>query len=232
MNHEEAVRLQATEKYVLGELSHTQREEYEDHYFDCPECAFDLKAAAAFVDTSREVFKAEAEKVVAAPAVAGPGGWFNWLRPMVAVPAFAVLLVALGYQSFVSLPHWKNAAMQSAAPRMLPMYSLIAANARGPESGSLTFHVRPEENFGLYVDVPVDSAYSTYLLQLESPDGHSMILSSVSYAEAQKTQVVVINAGRRAGAYQIVVLGLAGRERDLARGTTLATLKFNVDFIN
>ena len=59
MDHSEAVRLQAAVKYVLGELPPAQRDEYEEHCFDCAECALDLKAAAVFVDTTREVMRAE-----------------------------------------------------------------------------------------------------------------------------------------------------------------------------
>jgi anti-sigma factor RsiW len=50
MDHREAIRLQAAERYVLGELTKDLRDEYEEHYFDCAECAADVKATAAFVD--------------------------------------------------------------------------------------------------------------------------------------------------------------------------------------
>jgi len=55
MDHNGAIRLQAAVKYVLGELSQAQRDEYEEHYFDCAECAVDIKALATFADTAREV---------------------------------------------------------------------------------------------------------------------------------------------------------------------------------
>src|SRR6266404_2189817 len=38
MDHKEAVRLQAAEKYVLGEFPPNLRDEYEEHFFDCAEC--------------------------------------------------------------------------------------------------------------------------------------------------------------------------------------------------
>lgn len=60
MNHQDALRLQATEKYVLGELLGAQRDMFEMHYFNCPECALDLLSAATFVDTAREIFRQEA----------------------------------------------------------------------------------------------------------------------------------------------------------------------------
>ncbi len=60
MDHNEAVRLRAVEKYVLGELAPSQRDEFEAHYFDCQECAQDVKAVAEFVDNVRAVLRAAA----------------------------------------------------------------------------------------------------------------------------------------------------------------------------
>jgi len=55
MEHDEAVRLQMTEQYLLDELSPEAREEFEEHYFDCHECAVDVGAGAAFVEQSKIV---------------------------------------------------------------------------------------------------------------------------------------------------------------------------------
>lgn len=228
MNHNEAIDLQAAAKYVLGELSPVQRDAYEDHYIDCPECARDVHAAAAFADTTRDVFRQEERAGAAAKTTERVrGGWFAWLKPSVAVPAFAVLLIALGYQSIVSVPYWKNLAMQSAASGVMPMYSLIASNSRGSELP--TFQVKQNELFGLFVDVPVDKAFSTYMLRLEDPVGHSTTLSTVSYAEAKRTVVVKVNPKEQSGAYQIVVLGLTSPDADAAKATTLATMKFSIE---
>ena len=228
MNHKEAVELELAVKYVLGELPPAQRDEYEDHYMDCPECAKDVHAAAAFADTAREVFRQEAqgEELARGPQKRVEGGWFAWLRPAVAVPALAVLLLALGYQSLVSVPHWKNTAAQAAAPRVLPMYSMIASNSRGANPQAL--HVRAGEPFGLYIDVPVDPVYTNYALKLEEPDGKATILRSVSYPEAQKTVVVQVTPGKP-GTYKIVVLGLTEQVGDPAQAPVLATMKFVIE---
>ena len=127
-----------------------------------------------------------------------------------------------------SVPHWKMAATQATGPRVLPMFSLIAANSRGAEG--MIFHVQRGERFGLYVDVPVDASYRTYVLRMEDPAGNSTILRSLSYEEAQKTQVVEVNPGSRGGAYQLVVLGSTIPESNSAKGSVLATMKFIVEF--
>jgi hypothetical protein len=227
MDHKQAIEQQLAVKYVLGELPPVQRDEYEDHYIDCPECAREVYAAVAFADTAREVFRQEARNE--APARDRErGGWFAWLKPVVAVPAFAVLLLALSYESFVSLPHWKSLATQSAAPRVLPMFSLVNADSRGP---SLAFRVRAGEPFGLYVDVPTDAAHRAYILELVDSAGHATVLRSISSEEAQKSQVVQVNPGNAAGAYQLRVLGLSSPEADPAKATTLATMRFAVELM-
>ena len=234
MDHKEAIRLQAAEKYVLGELPVELREAYEEHYFECAECALEVKAAAAFIDTSREELQRDAYVVAQAPEKAvsksrekAPGGWFFWLRPAFAVPALAVLLGIVGYQNLVTLPHWKGVARQAAAPRVLLPISLIAGNTRGSELP--TAQVRPDEALGLYVDVPTDPAYQQYELRLEDPAGNSKSMRTVSYAEAQKTVVVEFAPGTIAGTYQIVVIGLPTPVS--AKPTALANLRFNVEFI-
>jgi len=57
MDHNEALRLQAVEKYALGELPPSLRDEFEEHFFECQKCALDAKAAAEFVDNVRAVLR-------------------------------------------------------------------------------------------------------------------------------------------------------------------------------
>src|SRR3979490_1880554 len=109
MDHNETIQLQAAVKYVLGELSAAQREEYEEHYFDCVECAVDIKALATFADTTREVLRREREAQLAKDLVPARGGWLSWLQPVVAIPAMAALLLIIAYQNTVTIPHAKDA---------------------------------------------------------------------------------------------------------------------------
>src|SRR5712692_4586036 len=114
MDHNEAIRLQAGVMYVLGELSQVQREEYEEHYFDCAECAIDLKALATFADTTREVLRQEKVNSFAKDPVPVRGGWLRWFQPVVAVPALAALLLIIAYQNTVTIPRAREASTQSA----------------------------------------------------------------------------------------------------------------------
>ena len=64
MDHEEAVRLEAAEKHLLGMFPETLCEGKEEHCFDCRECAIDVKAVAAFADTVREMLKQGARRAM------------------------------------------------------------------------------------------------------------------------------------------------------------------------
>jgi len=87
---------------------------------------------------------------------------------------------------------------------------------------------RPDEPLGLYLDAPAAATYSTYDIRLEDPNGKTSPLSSLSYAEAQKTQVVVVNPGKTAGKYSLIIFGRAKSEQGTATAE-LARLPFTVE---
>lgn len=220
MDHNEALQSQACEKYLLGELSPAQRDAFEEHYFSCAECAAQLRSAADFLGSAREIF-AQTPTASAEPRSTRTVGWFAWFQPVFAIPAFAVLLFVIGYQNFVSIPQYKRAA----SPRVLAMHSLIAANSRGAEA--LVFSSAPNQPLGLYVDVPADAAHSVYLIRVEDPNGNSSLLRSLTAEEAQQTQVVVINPGNLAGKYAVVISGQANSGSSPAQ--ELARLQFVIE---
>ena len=221
MEHNEALESQACEKYLLGELPAAQRDAYEEHYFSCAECAAQLRCAAEFLGASREILAA-ARAPRSSSDEARATNWFAWFRPAYAAAALAGLLLLIGYQNLVTIPNYQRAA----SSQILPMHSLITAGTLGDES--LNFSVPADKPFGLFVDVPYDPAFRAYLLALESPSGSTTPLRSLNAAEAQKTQIFVINPGRQAGKYAIVVSGLATAAADPASAKELARLQFTV----
>jgi len=228
MDHTEALQSNACEKYLLGELGPELRDAYELHYFSCDECASQLRAAADFLGASREVLAESPQPSRAAiPGLqAASGGWFAWLNPAFAVPVFAAMLFLIGYQNFVTIPRYQRAV----APRVLPTYSLINANSRG--SGDSVFTISPDQPAGLFVDVPADPAYSTYLLALQDPSGAITPLQSLSSAEARKPQVVTFIPARQAGNYALIISGLASSSADASSATELARMQFTIAFRN
>src|ERR1039457_2863412 len=99
MDHSDAVERMAAERYLLDELTAEERNAFEEHLFDCPDCAVDLRAGAAFVDEAKaQLPELTANRPAPAPPrIARPATkssrWTLWLRPGFAVPVFATLLL-------------------------------------------------------------------------------------------------------------------------------------------
>jgi hypothetical protein len=208
MDHLEAVRLQAAEKYVLGELSSEIREQFEEHYFDCSECAQDLKALTTFVTASRVVLD-ETKASSAAPARAPRPqrlGWFHWLRPVIAVPAIAILAAVVLFQNAITIPSArKQAATQSVAEVYESSYHLQGAT-RGGNMATVTLH--PNENFALDFDFTPAQVFSSYTGTLMDASGHSVTSFSLSGEQTNKELHLVIRGGIvHAGNYELVVVG-------------------------
>ena len=122
MNHEEAVRQGSTEKYLLNELDEHVRDEFEEHLFDCQDCAVDVRAAAMFIEQSKVVLAESCASPVRVPAAApSKAGWFAWFRPVFALPVLALLLAVVGYQNLVTYPQLKEAVNR---PQVLPWGSI------------------------------------------------------------------------------------------------------------
>ena len=172
MDHEAVVRQKMTEKYLLDELDPAARDEFEEHYFDCPDCAVDVRAGALFVEQSKIVLAGKPEPIPAGlPAttrVAVKPGWLAGLRallrPAVAVPVMALLLAVIGYQNLVTYPQLTH---QLNSPRVLAFGS-VNVSTYG-EAVPITRH--PGEGVLLFVRIPPISGFPNYKAELHSPSG-------------------------------------------------------------
>jgi hypothetical protein len=53
MEHSKAIESMAAERYILGELNLDERDDFEEHFFDCPECAISVRDGAKIEATVR-----------------------------------------------------------------------------------------------------------------------------------------------------------------------------------
>ncbi len=212
MNHHEAIQLQAAVKYVLGELSQIQREEYEEHYFECAECAIDLKALATFTDSTREVWRQEKANPLAADPVPALGGWLRWFQPITAIPAFAALLLIIAYQNTVTIPQARNTSSRTVAEIYGQSFLLHPSDTRGNEGivNEAPFEVRPNEGFLLQLDFMPSSSFPAYLCQLQDASGRVLQQLTVPADKARKELHLPVPAGliSRPGQYSLVFLGI------------------------
>jgi len=212
MDHDVVVRMKMTERYLLGELDPDARDEFEAHFFDCPDCALDVRAGASFVEQSKVVLAEKAQPVsaqlpVTAPSAAKPG-WFTWLRSAFAVPVMVLLLAVIAYQNLVTYPGMQQALN---SPQVLPWASV---NVGTWGSGGPVIPVRPGEGFLLFVRIPPDGGYSRYVADLYNPAGKLEWSLTIPASSAQdQWPVQVPGANRVAGSYILVVRGVtAARE--------------------
>jgi anti-sigma factor RsiW len=104
MDHVEAVKTLAIERYLLEEMPQEEREAFEEHFFSCAECAEDARHAATLRDAVRSgLAQVEGARVGVEergrvlPLRPARAGW----RSSVALPwaAAALLAIGLGYQT-------------------------------------------------------------------------------------------------------------------------------------
>lgn len=220
MDHTAVVREKMTEKYLLQELAPEVRDEFEEHYFDCPECALDVRSGAQFVEESKVVLAEEAEPVPVR-AISGRDRalqparqpWFSWLRPAFAVPVLALLLAVAGYQNLVTYPRLQAELNQ---PQILP--AAVSVNV-GTYGGSDTPTVVPAgKGLLLYVRITPDGSYARYMVELYNPAGKSE--GSITIPAPARPSVVPVTmpgATREAGTYTAAVRGVtsSGGTKDL-----------------
>jgi len=220
MDHTTVVREKTTVKYLLNELDPALRDEFEEHYFDCVECAQDVSAGSQFVEQSKVVL-AESDapipvratvRPIASPAGRGwlSGAAFAWLRPAFAVPAFALLLAVVGYQNLVTYPRLQAELNQ---PQVLPTVSVNtgvygANDTKVPEGKGLHLSLR----------IPPDGAFVRYNVELYNPAGKPAGSFTVAPVAGQdQWSVTVPSVDREAGTYTMSVHGVTatGETKDL-----------------
>jgi hypothetical protein len=216
MDHDEAVRQNATERYLLDELDPELRDQFEEHLFECRDCALDLRAGAMFVEQTKVILAeppAASEARVTAAATAKPG-WLAWLRPAFAVPVLALLLAVIGYQNFVTYPSLVATANQ---PQVGPWTS-VNVSTRGTTANSVRVH--KGEGFGVLVNFPPEDGFASYTADLYNPAGKKEGSRQIATASHEETrQVYVPGHNLESGTYTLVVNGVTqgGESKEISR---------------
>jgi hypothetical protein len=217
MDHQEALRCEAVEKYLLGELALQERDEFEEHFFDCPHCAAELKTTAAFLDEVKREFR-QLPAVKPAPRARKPSRFeFLW-RPAFFAPAFALLLSVIVYQNVRVFPRVAAEGTGLDRPEVLSAVSLIGANSRGGVNPSVT--VGKDQPILLTLDIPAAEQYTSYTCTLIAPSGATVWRVPVSASQAKDTvSIRVPGADLKPGDYTLRVQAnpVRGEPADIAR---------------
>jgi hypothetical protein len=224
MDHTEAVRGNAAERYAIGDLPLVEVEEFERHFFECPQCSEELRALSILVTNARAVFS---EPVMVAPPVIQPAAvpvashpsvvekvpapkvrW--WREPWVLGPAFAAMAVI----AFISAdPGLRTHAGKIEQVSAFPIY----AAARGEET-----MVTPPGNspsFMLYMDKTWESAPEFYLAEIrdETSNAPQASFTLKDPGAGHFLEISIPSRSLSPGRYILVVQDASNKNADLAR---------------
>ena len=244
MDHSEALQRKAAERYLLGELTGVERQEYEEHFFSCGECAQEIGLGVAFIENARDIFADEAAPASVEPAVAPAPtpadvekqprqNWLaGWLRPSFAAPAFAavVLLIVIAYQNAVQIPHLNEELSRANQPRALADVHLLPDTVHGAAS-PVEVSAKQKQSLSLSFDIPPDSSFASYRCEIQDASGATEFSLPVTAEEATSTIHWLVSPSRlQPGKHVLVVRGLASSEGPA--GPIVGRYPFVVNFSN
>lgn len=211
MEHGEAVQQKAAERYLLNELSPEARDAFEGHFFDCRECALDLRAAAAFVDEAKA--QLPGLQTQARPAVKTERRkWFAWASPLFtpafAAPAFAALALVVGYQNAVTLPGLRAVATQ---PHLVTLAELHTG-VRGGDAAVIV--ASRKQGASISIALPCPAGVNSLKLVLLDPAGKQWWTATVAAPNENDDRQLGLDLpgdGLTAGKYTLVISGVDAR---------------------
>ncbi len=189
----------------------SELEEFEQHYFSCPDCAFELEAGSVFIANARAVFEDEAAPARVELGEQKPGLWSRW-KPLMAgfwprhsIAATSFASFALGcicvYQVLAVIPYLKSDGAVA-----LPSFQL-AGRTRG-ETATISLP-RNSRFFAVSFDVDPQAVYPDYRCDLTDSAGTVRFSVPAPAPPAGQPITVLIPARNLArGEYSLVLSGV------------------------
>ena len=223
MNHEQAIQEMATERYLLDELTPELRDAFEEHLFECQECALDIRAGNVFISEAKVQLpqiaaeSAARESVRIMPARVKKPWWSFVTMPAFAAPVFAALLGVIAFQNLSTIPSLRS---ETTEPRIIP-WSSLHADTRGGEATI----VQADRKHGavVLIDLP-QQGYTSYAVDLYDPQGKRMWTRTVSAPDqnsrdAGTLSLLIPGGGLKEGSYSLNLAGISpqGARTELGR---------------
>ena len=184
MDHDQAIRTHAAERYLLNELGAEERADFEAHYFQCTACADEVQAAFAFADNAKAVFSEQrtqaivegtAEKKVIPMRIKPRFDWSAWLRPAWAPLAAGLLLGVVLYQNVGTIPSLRQELADATTAQ--PLATVVARAATCGDDP--VYSVGAADRF-VYVVLDVSSSASSYTCEVRDAAGTLLFTVPVS----------------------------------------------------
>lgn len=206
MDHQQALKLRAAERYILHELTPDERDDFEEHYFTCPECADEIRSVFTLADNTKSVFRDEARAVKPpASSWASPQWlqWLQWLRPALAVPVAAALLLGITlYQSMFVIPRLERDLAGANQAQVIP--TVVARAATRGEDPAV--EISPGDRFvQLTLDVNVTGTDSAYTCEIYDEAGGLRFSVPSAVPSKGSLHLLLPASGLKPGRYTIRV---------------------------
>lgn len=209
MDHNEAVQQMAAERYLLDELTAEQRDAFEEHAFDCAECALDLRAGAMFIHEAKAELPNLPQAAQPAQVVRSPRKpwWSLILQPAFAAPVFACMLGIIAFQNLETIPSLRSAAD---SPRVAPWSTMHLGTRGGAHTAVLADR---KHGAVLLIDAPQNSAFTSYAFELYDPSNklswsQVVPVTTDSVAENATLSLYLPASRLQAGSYSLVISGI------------------------
>jgi anti-sigma factor RsiW len=190
MEHDHAIHSMAAERYLLDEMEPAEREDFEEHFFDCAECGAAIRDGAVMIDSGRALVRAE-RRFQRPKSLTRLTGWI----------AAGVMAAVAGYQQFVEIPQRVHAAAARPPMQIVSSYAFSAGVMRGSETAPRVFVPAV-----LSIDIPPGLPFPKYVCELHDASGH--VVQSLTASAEQAAQPVLITLGTLpAGRYELVIFG-------------------------
>ncbi len=197
MDHSEAANGHAVERYLLGEMTETEAESFELHFFECTVCTEELAAGALLMENARAL---PAEEPAPGRVRSAIAPW--WRRPSFATPAFAALALAfaVAYQA-------RELALLN-QPQTVAAYALKSGARGGPQENAIPAGKRNTE---IRVDLP-DASFPKYQCDLYGAGGQHYFSLETEAPPAGDPLSIRIPRGLQAATYTFKVHGVSGSQ--------------------
>lgn len=221
MNHQSAIDTMAAERYMLAEMNEAERDDFEDHYFDCVVCTNDIRT----LETMRVGIREALQKDRFAPDPLPDPVPVQWWRPVVAMPwAASMALVAhLSYLHLVTIPA-RTAEIENLNRQIAATTGVITEELAFSSTPRSTADAVPEvaanKAVWIFVDIDIDASesYPSYRATVYRQDG-VVIKSDPIPATLISQSVKVALRPLPASRYEMVIEGVRkdGNRTEIAR---------------
>jgi anti-sigma factor RsiW len=130
LEHDQPDLKHIAEKYVLGELRAEERDRFEEHFFECAECAEDVRTLVHLSANVKAALADQLGRTGPAPAAAERTGWREYFQALWARPVYALCAVA-ALASFVS--YEATSRRNGPAPQAIAGF-MLRPETRGAET--------------------------------------------------------------------------------------------------